>query len=339
MVVMSRQLATLVRAGVPIVESLATVALQTENPILADAMREVRLQVVGGIGLAQAMRQHPKVFSDLYCSLVEAGEVGGVLDQTLDIAATQFDKEAVLKAQIKSAMTYPILVMVAAFGVVLFMLLVIVPVFKKVYTQFHANLPSLTQLLVAISDIFVHWWWLAILLIVAIVVGWSTYRKSPGGRLVTDQLFLKLPLVGKVIRKIAISRFTQTFGSATQGGIPILRALAVSANTSGNHVIRNAVMEVATHVQEGAQLAPPLDATGEFPPMVIRMIAAGEKSGSLSLMLDEITKFYERDVDYAVQKLTRLLEPLMTVVVGAIVLFVMLSLYMPIFNLGNVIKR
>jgi type IV pilus assembly protein PilC len=148
-----------------------------------------------------------------------------------------------------------------------------------------------------------------------------------------------MPIVGPVMRKISIARFTQTFGSATKGGIPILQALTVAANTAGNQVIRNAIRDVAMHVQEGTEIAPPLDETGEFPPMVIRMIAAGEKSGSLSLMLEEITKFYERDVDYAVQKLTRLLEPAMTVFVGGIVLFVLLALYMPVFNLGNVIKR
>ena len=152
-------------------------------------------------------------------------------------------------------------------------------------------------------------------------------------------MYLNMPIVGSVIRKIAIARFTQTFGSATHGGIPILRALTVSANTAGNMVIKNAVLSVAGHVQEGTALAPPLDDTGEFPPMVIRMIAAGEKSGSLALMLDEITKFYERDVEYSVQKLTRLLEPLMTVLVGLVVLFVLLALYLPMFNLGNVIRR
>lgn len=339
LVIMSRQLATLVRAGIPIVEALGTVAVQTENMVLADALREVRLQVVAGEGLATAMRNHPKVFTELYCSLVEAGEVGGVLDQTLDVAATQFDREAHLRQQIKGAMVYPQLVVFASFGVVAFMLFFIVPIFKKVYTQFHAQLPSTTQTLVTMSDAVTSYWWAAVLGLILLIVGYRRIRKSPRGRLATDRIFLSLPIVGKVIRKIAISRFAQTFGSATHGGIPILRALAVSANTSGNYVIRDAVMRVATHVQEGASLAPPLDDTKEFPPMVIRMIAAGEKSGNLTLMLEEITKFYDRDVEYSVQKLTRLLEPAMTVIVGGIVLFVLLALYMPIFNLGNVIKR
>jgi len=339
LVVMSRQLATLVRAGIPVVEALGTVAVQTENFVLAEALREVRLQVVAGEGLATAMRRHPKIFSELYCSLVEAGEVGGVLDQTLDVAATQFDRDAHLRQQVKAALVYPQLVVVASFGVVLFMLLFIVPIFKKVYTQFHAQLPGTTQLLVQISDFLAAYWWIGALGLISMILGYRRIRRSPKGRLATDRFFLRLPILGTVVRKIAISRFAQTFGSATHGGIPILRALAVSANTAGNYVIRDAVMKVATHVQEGASLAPPLDDTKEFPPMVIRMIAAGEKSGNLTLMLEEITKFYDRDVEYSVQKLTRLLEPAMTVLVGGIVLFVLLALYMPIFNLGNVIKR
>lgn len=339
MVIMSRQLATLVRAGIPIIEALATASLQTENPILAEALRDVRQKVMAGGSLADCMRKHPKVFSELYCSLVDAGEVGGVLDQTLDIAANQFDREAVLRTQIKAALIYPQAVLFMAFGVVAAMLIFIVPIFKKVYDQFHADLPAMTQGLVKLSDFLLAYFWVAILLVVGVVLAWKKYRSTPGGRLATDRLFLRLPLVGTVIRKISIARFAQTFGSATKGGIPILKALTVSANTSGNHVIRDAIRDVASKVQEGTELAPPLDETGEFPPMVIRMIAAGEKSGSLTLMLEEITRFYERDVDYGVQKLTRLLEPLMTVLTGVIVMFVLLALYMPIFNLSKVIKR
>ncbi len=339
MVVMSRQLATLVRAGLPIVEALGTISSQSENPTMAEALRDVRLDVVGGSSLADAFRRHPKVFSDLYCALVEAGEVGGVLDQTLEIAATQFDKESTLRQKVKGAMTYPKLVVFACCGVVLFMILIIVPVFKSVYEQFHAELPAITRLLILMSDIALHYGFLAIIAIVLIVYAFRSYRKSPGGKVAIDRLVMKLPLTGNLARKIAISRFTQTFGSAMNGGIPILRALAVSANTSGNEIIKGAVMTVATRVQEGTPLAPPLDATGEFPPIVIRMIAAGEKSGSLPTMLEEMTHFYERDIEYAVEKLTRLLEPVMTIVVGGLVLFVLLSLYWPVFNLTHVIKK
>lgn len=339
MVEFSRQMATLVRAGIPIVEALGTVVFQTDNPVLADALREVRVDVLAGSSLAGAMRQHPKIFDELYISLVDAGEAGGVLDQTLEVAADQFDKRAVLREQVKAAMTYPILVVVASILVVAFMLVFIVPTFAGVYKTFDQELPAITQLLLTMSHVMTKLWWIVVLVVLGIIVFVRYAYSTDKGRHVIDNLLLRIPLVGKVLRKIAIARFTQTWSGATKGGIPILRALAVSANTSGNVIIRDAVMEVAATVQEGSPLGPPLDETGQFPPMVTRMIASGESSGNLDLMLEEVTKFYQRDVDYSVQKMTKMLEPIMTVFVGGIVLFVLLALYMPVFNLTNVIKR
>lgn len=339
MVEFSRQLATLVRAGITIVEALSAVQMQTENPVLADTLNEVRIDVLAGSSLTGALKQHPKVFSDLFISLVEAGEAGGVLDQTLEIAADQFDKEAVLKEQVKAAMTYPKLVIAAVVLVVAFMLTFIVPAFGKVYQGFNKELPALTQMLIVMSNAVTKWWWIILLAVIAFVIGFKRYRETPNGRKAIDTLVLKLPVFGKVMRKIAIARFTQTWTGATKGGIPILKALAVSANTAGNVVIRDAVMKVAVSVQDGSPLGPPLDETGQFPPLVTRMIASGEKSGNLDLMLAEVTKFYQRDVDYAVTKMTKILEPAMTVIVGAVVLFVLLALYMPVFMLPQTIRR
>ena len=339
MVEFSRQLATLVRAGITIVEALSAVQMQTENPVLADTLNEVRIDVLAGSSLTGALKQHPKVFSDLFISLVEAGEAGGVLDQTLEIAADQFDKEAVLKQQVKAAMTYPKLVIAAVVLVVAFMLTFIVPAFGKVYQGFNKELPAITQMLIVMSNAVTKWWWVILLAAIAFVIGFKRYRETPEGRKVIDTLVLKLPVFGKVMRKIAIARFTQTWTGATKGGIPILKALAVSANTAGNVVIRDAVMKVAVSVQDGSPLGPPLDETGQFPPLVTRMIASGEKSGNLDLMLAEVTKFYQRDVDYAVTKMTKILEPAMTVIVGAVVLFVLLALYMPVFMLPQTIRR
>ena len=339
MVEFSRQLATLVRAGIPIVESLSAVAMQTENPILGDALRDVRVDVLAGSSLAYALKQHPKVFNDLFISLVDAGEAGGVLDQTLEVAADQFDKEAVLREQVKAALTYPKIVVVAVFVVVAFMVLFIVPAFGKVYAGFHQDLPAMTLLLVSISDFATKWWFVIFLSAAGAVFLFRQWVRTAKGRKSVDAFILRFPILGKVMRKIAIARFTQTWAGATKGGIPILKALSVSANTAGNVIIRDAVMQVAVTVQEGSPLGPPLDETGQFPPMVTRMIASGEKSGNLDLMLDEITKFYQRDVEYAVGKMTRLLEPVMTVIVGGIVLFVLLALYMPVFNLAKVIRR
>lgn len=339
MVVMSRQLATLVRSGISIVDALDTAATQTENPVLSEALWGARLDVIGGDSLSTAMRKRPKVFSDLYCALVEAGEVGGMLEHTLDVAAVEFDKQQTLREQVRSAMMYPILVIFAAIFVVIFMLVFIVPIFSKIYHQFNADLPAITQMLITLSDIVVHWWLILGLVIAAIVVIVRQYYQTDQGRHFFDRLKLNVPIVGKLIHKIAIAQFTNTWAGTTKGGIPILSALQVSARTSNNVIVRDAVMAVAVDVQSGASLATSLEEKGQFPPLVTRMVAAGEKSGNLDEMLDELTHFYERDIEYSVQRLTRMMEPAIVVVVGGIVLFVLLALYMPIWNLTRVIRR
>ena len=339
MVVMSRQLATLVRAGLNITECLYSVAGQSENATLAATLDAVRIDVLSGSTLADGMRRHPDVFNEMYISLVQAGEAGGTLDITLETAAVQFNQEADLREKVKSAMTYPILVVIVAVFVVIFMLTVIVPVFAKVYDQFHATLPFITLLLVQVSAVVVHYWlWVLLGLGVTLFV-LRRFIKTPRGRFLYDTIKLKMPLLGKLNRKIAIARFCQTFAGMSAAGVPILRALAVSANTSGNVIIQNAVLKVAEQVQQGAGLSKPLEATGEFPLMVTRLISAGEQSGNLDTMLDEITMFYNRDIQYTVEKLTKLMEPLMTIVVGCLVLFILLALYMPIFSLTQVLKR
>lgn len=339
MVVMSRQFATLVRAGLNITEALHTIAAQTPQPMLADALRQVRADVVAGSSLAESMRKHPKVFNELYVALVEAGEAGGTLDQTLETAADQFDRDAELREQVKSALTYPTLVLVASAGVVAFMLVFIVPSFKKVYDQFNAKLPPITQVLVWLSDLIVHRSWIVVTVMVAGGYAFKKYIDTPAGRLFFDGLKLKLPLFGPLMRKIAVARFTQTWAGLQRGGLQILRALDVSSKTSGNVVIRNSIMAAQEQIKEGANLSGVIDSTGQFPPMVIQMVAAGEQSGNLDEMLEEIARFYRRDIDYSVQKMTRLIEPLMTMVVGGIVLFILLALYMPVFNLTNVMRK
>ncbi|AIE83994.1 type II secretion system F family protein [Fimbriimonas ginsengisoli] len=339
LVVASRQLATLVRAGLPIIETLATLRAQVENPTLSAALAQIQSEVMSGSSLHEAMAKHPKIFTRLCIALVAAGEAGGMLDKTLDIMADQLDKENQIQQQIKGAMAYPKLVCVACGGVIAFMLTFIVPVFEKVYTQFNAQLPSVTLLLVTMSNFVTHMWWMALMLIFLFIKAIKGFRATKPGTKFFDTMALKMPIFGPIMRKIAIGRFAQTFAGSTRSGIPILNALAVCADTSGNTIIHAAIMKVASQVSEGAPLAPSLDETGQFPPMVTRMIAAGEKSGNLDEMLDEIAKFYSRDVDYAVEKMTKLLEPLMTIVVGGIVLFVLLALYMPVFSLSKVIKK
>jgi len=339
LVVMCRQLATLVRAGLPIIETLATLRAQVEHKTLSEALGQIQADVMSGSPLAAAMAKHPTVFNKLCVALVAAGEAGGLLDKTLDIMADMLDKEATIQQQVKAAMAYPKLVVVACIGVIIFMLVFIVPVFGKVYTQFNAQLPPVTQLLVVMSDFFTKYWWMAIALAFGLRKAFQAFRKTKTGTRWFDTIALKVPILGDVMRKISIQRFAQTFAGSTRSGIPILNALAICADTSGNVIIHEAVMKVATQVSEGAPLAPSLDETGQFPPMVTRMIAAGEKSGNLDEMLDEIATFYGRDVDYAITKMTKLIEPLMTMLVGGIVLFVLMALYMPVFNLGQVMKK
>jgi type IV pilus assembly protein PilC len=339
MVVMSRQLATLVKAGLSIIECLNAVSDQTESAALSQALEQVRLDVLTGSTLAESMHRHPKVFSEQYIALVNAGETGGVLDQTLDVAADQFDKEADLREKVKSAFVYPAIVLIASIGVVTFMLVFIVPVFADVYKQFNAELPAITQMLVTLSFVILHYWWMiAIGAFVAFRVI-KQYVASPSGKRMFDLLMLKLPLLGKLNRKIAVARFTQTFAGAVTAGVPILRALTISAQTSGNIILMEAITKVIAQVKDGATLSGPLEQSGQFPPLVTRMIAAGEQSGNLDEMLNEITKFYSRDIEYTVGKLTRIMEPAMTVAVGGIVLFVLLALYMPIFNLTHVVRK
>ncbi|HZO87294.1 MAG TPA: type II secretion system F family protein [Chthonomonadaceae bacterium] len=339
MVIMSRQLATLVRAGISIVECLQAVSAQTQNPALVETINDVRLEVLTGSTLTDAMRKHPKVFSETYISLAQAGEVGGVLEQTLELAADQFDKEAQLRAKVKSAFVYPAIVMGTAVFVVIFMLIFVVPVFANVYRQFNAKLPAVTMMLVSLSYIILHYWWMVLLGLAGLIYALRRYIQTPTGRTQYDRLKLKIPLLGDLNRKIAVSRFTQTFSGAVRSGVPILRGLAIAGQTCGNVIIMEAVKKVAGFVKEGATLSLPLEQTGEFPAMVTRMIAAGEHSGNLDTMLEEITRFYNRDIEYTVENLTKLMEPAMTVIVGGLVLFILLALYMPIFNLGNVIKK
>jgi type IV pilus assembly protein PilC len=338
LVVMSRQMATLVRAGISIVECLHAVEDQTENPTLKKVLNEIRLDVLTGSTLTDAMRKHALILNEMYVSLVQAGETGGVLERTLEIAATQFDQEAELREKVSAAFVYPMVVFVASVGVVLFMLIFIVPVFAKVYDGFHATLPPVTLLLVLLSSFVLHYWWIVVGAAYGITHLMKRYIRTPTGKMMFDKLMLKLPLIGPLNRKIAVARFAQTFAGAIKAGVPILRALAISAQTSGNVVIMEAIKTVANFVKDGSTLTVPLEQTGQFPPMVTRMIAAGEHSGNLDTMLEEVTRFYNRDIAYTVDKMTKILEPAMTVVVGGIVLFVLLALYMPIFNLTNVIR-
>lgn len=339
MVVMSRQLSTLVGAGLPLVESLLSLIGQTQNPMLKAALLDIRNDVLAGSTFSDALAKHPKIFSDLYQSLSKAGEIAGALDETLQTAAEQLDKEQELKEKVKSAFVYPIAVLVTATGVVAFLLTFVVPVFAKVYNQFHAPLPAPTQLLITISMVIHSFWYIVI---AAGYIGFKVFKKwqaTEKGRRKCDLWKIKMPLLGQLNRKIAIARLTRTFGAMVSAGVPIISGLQTSAKVTGNTVFMDVVTDACQKVNEGVKLSEPLEQSGQFPSMVTRMISAGEESGNLDEMLRQITNFYDRDIEYAVQKLTRLMEPIMTVVLGGVVGFILLALYMPIFNLSKVLHR
>ncbi len=335
MVIATRQLGTTVRAGLPIVQAIEIVGAQSEKPALRQAFAEIGQGVSDGQFLSVGMRRHPKLFNRLVVSLVEAGEIAGTLDTTLDVAAHQLDREDNLRRRVKAALLYPKLVVAACAGTIAGMLLLVVPVFSKVYGSLHTALPGPTILLMAVSDAAVHWWWMGATILGLAALTFRKYKETEQGARRIDRLALKIPVLGPLLRKIAIARFVQTLSGAMAGGVPILASLTISAATAGNTTIREAVEAAAERVQNGSSLAPELERTGEFPLLVTRMIHAGETTGNIDSMLDEINRFFDRDVEYAVDKLTRMIEPLMTVLVGSIVMVVLLALYMPIFSLGN----
>ncbi len=340
MVVFSRQLATLVRAGLPINDCLITVAQQTENLALHETIQQVRSDILAGGTFADALSRHPRVFSELFVALVRAGELGGLLSQTLETAADQLDSDAELRETVKTAFTYPIIVLVVTCLVVGFLVVVVIPRFATIYASFHATLPPVTVLLLSISHLVFNPAFDGCVIAILALLAWGvrTWIRTPQGRRRLDQLKLRLWWLGPLYRKLAISRLTHALSAMLNAGVPILQALTISARVADNAVIADAIGRVTEFVQQGARLWMPLEQTGQFPPMVVRMIAAGEESGTLDIMLSEIARYYRRDVDYTVQKLTRFLEPVLTLIIGGIVLFVLLALYMPIFNLTSVFR-
>ncbi|MCX6382044.1 MAG: type II secretion system F family protein [Armatimonadetes bacterium] len=339
MVIMSRQLATLVRAGLPIVQSLNAISEQVENATLATVLKTVCAEVQGGLTLAEAMRKHPKIFPQTFTTLVMAGENSGTLEETLEAAAVQLDNSAELREKLAAALTYPVIVVISALLVVCFMLIFIVPAFSKVYDQLKMPLPAITMLLVTISNVIVHNTIMMLLVIGTTVTLIRRYVQTIQGKRRLHALLLKLPLLGKLLRKIALARFSMTFGGAIKAGVPLLQALTVAGETTGNVILQEAIVKVAEAVNQGSTLHVPIEQTKQFPAMMTSMIAAGEQSGNLDEMLEEINRFYKRDIEYSVNKLTRMMEPLMTIVVGGLVLFILLALYMPVFSLSNAIHK
>ena len=339
LVIFSQQLATMVGAGLPIVECLHELIEETENPALRMALVQVTQDILAGSTLSQALARHPRIFSELFVALVHAGEIGGVLDQTLNNIATNLDKELELREKVKSAFVYPIIVLVVAAGVVTFMLMFIIPVFERVYAQFNAKLPAPTLALMAVSRFLTRFWWIAVGGLIALAAGFRSFIHTKNGQRVWDRTKLRLPLFGKLIRKIVVTRFVRTLGALVNAGVPMLSALSTSARVAANTEFTDAINKIANEVTEGASLSTPLRLCGKFPNLVPRLVQAGEESGNLGEMLNKTAYFFDRDIEHTVRRLTTLMEPMLTIILGLIVGSIVVSLYMPIFTLATVIRR
>ena len=335
----SRQLATLVNAGVSMVRGLGVMCDQCANPRLKIALTEVLDDVQQGTNFSDALRKHPKVFDKLYCAMVQAGETGGVLDDVLARLATLLEDSARLTNQIKSAMTYPIVVSSIAVLIFLAMCIFIIPVFDGVFKSVGGELPAFTQILVNISN-FLKSEKIFILpaLAFAFVFVYNRVYATPAGQLYLDGVFLKLPLFGDLVVKTAVARFARTFGSLSRAGVPILASLEITAETAGNLVISNAIHSARNAVREGGQIAPAMEKTEVFPVMALQMVSIGEETGEIDKMLMKVADFYENEVEESVKALTSLMEPLMIVVLGGMVGSIIVGMYLPIFSIMDKIK-
>lgn len=337
--IMSRQMATMIAAGLSLLRTLTILADQTENKALASTLGEVRTDIEGGSSLSASFAKFPLVFPRLMIHLVRAGETGGFLDGALESIANNFESDVKLRATIKSALTYPIAVLIMAFVAVIAMLIFIVPVFQAMFSSLGGQLPLPTQILVTLSQNMV---WIFPLLVVSIVgfnVWWKFNKEKDKVRSITDPLKLKIPVFGGLFAKVAVARFTRNFSAMIAAGVPILQSLSIVGETSGNWVIEDALKKVQESVRTGNSIAAPLADQPIFPAMVVQMIAVGEDSGALEIMLTKVADFYEEEVQSTAEALTSLIEPLMIAVIGTVIGGMIVALYMPIFTIFNAINK
>ena len=336
--VFSRQFATMINSGLSLLRALTILGEQTANKRLAQIIVLVRAEVEKGVSLSAAMAKHPKVFNRLYVSMVRAGEVGGFLDQVLVKVAETFEKEVALRGKIKSAMTYPVVVFVMVVGIVAAMLVFIVPTFESLYDSLGGKLPLPTQLLINASNILRKFFLLVIGVIVLLVFAFRRWKATQKGRYAVDRFKLKVKVFGPLFHKTALSRFSRTLATLIRSGVPILQALEIVGETVNNSVISRAVGDVQDSVREGESLALPLAKHATFPPMVVQMMAVGEETGALEVMLAKVADFYDQEIEAAVASLTSLIEPILIAVMGAAVGGMVIALYMPLFNIINLVK-
>ena len=334
-VVFTRQFATMINSGLPLVQALDILSQQTENKVLADVTRQVVYDVESGHTLADALRKHPKAFDDLYVNMVAAGEAGGILDTILLRLAVFLEKNDSIVRKVKGAMIYPAVIFSVAAIAIAVLLIFVIPTFQSMFASVNLALPLPTRIVIGASNILKNFWWAIIAAGVFIVVAINRYNKTTAGRLQIDKLMLSMPVLGDLLRKSAVSRFTRTLGTLISSGVSILDGLEITARTAGNMVIHNAVMESRASIAGGETIAAPLKKSQVFPPMVISMIAVGEQTGGLDEMLSKIADFYDEEVDAAVSGLLALMEPVMIVFLGVVVGGMVIAMYLPIFDMVN----
>jgi len=337
-VIFSRQLSTMVDAGIPLVNALDILAEQMENPTFKEIAMKVRDDVETGSSLSEALAKHKTTFSNLFVNMVRAGESSGMLDEILDRLAGYLEKTSTLQKKVKSALIYPVVVSCMAMAITVFLLIKVVPIFSSVYEGFGAKLPGPTQMMITLSDFLRQYFYLFIAFIAGGIFLFNRYSKTEKGKKQIDGIKLKLPIFGMLLRKVAVSKFTRTLSTLIKSGVPILGALEIVSKTAGNRVVEVAVEDVRTNVREGEPIASPLGKSGVFPPMVVRMISVGEQTGELEKMLTKIADFYDEQVDAAVTGLTSLIEPLIIALLGVVIGGIVICMFMPILQMSTMIN-
>jgi type IV pilus assembly protein PilC len=336
-VIFARIFATMINAGLPLIQCLDLLAQQEQNKTFAQIITAIKEDIEGGSTLSDALKKYPKVFDDLFVNLVAAGESGGILDVILQRLSNYMEKAMKLKSKVKGAMTYPASVLVISIAVVSLLLVKVIPTFQKMFEGFGGELPGPTQFLITLSTYAQKYFLVAIIALAIAVYAFRRYYKTEKGTLLIDDLILKSPVFGPLLKKVAVARFTRTMSTMMTSGVPILEGLAIVSKTAGNKVVENALIRVRKSISEGKTIAEPLLESGIFPPMVVQMIAVGEATGALDAMLSKIADFYDDEVDTAVDAMTALLEPFMMVFLGGVVGGMIIAMYLPIFKMASVV--
>ena len=337
--IFARQLSTMISSGMSILRALYVLEEQTESKYLTETIVAVRKDVEAGLSLSDSMARHPKVFNPLFVAMTQAGETGGVLEDSLYRVADQLQKDAALRRQVKSAMIYPALVATFAIGVMMALVAFLVPVFEGVFKEFGGELPKLTQVSVFMSKVVTQYWWLMFLVTAAVIVAFIKWKKTTWGRKQWDHFRLRVPMkIGTIVQQVAVARWSRTLASLTHAGVPLLQALEITGRTGGNAAVQESMDGVIASVKRGGTIAAPLAQAPIFPSMVTHMVGVGEETGALDEMLDRIAEFYEEQVEAAVKSLMSILEPILIIVIGAMVGFIVISMYLPLFSIYNSIK-